>query len=317
MILSQSLESMMRLSRIKVAIIGAGPAGMAAALQLQRFGIETILLGADLPGSLLKNAWLVENYLGITPGMSGQDLLRVFQQHLKQNKITVINTAVKILDYAVTEQLFTIKTATKNYEADYVVVATGTKPKVLPLMTTVQDARKKYVFSEVFPLLKKRKRTIVIIGAGDAAFDNALNLAKYNKVIICGRGKNLSALPLLVQQAVKNQHITCYQDHELHSILAGSQKNLTCKFVNKESQMSLDTDYLLIAIGRTPQKDFYTDRLQSWEKQLLKCHKLFLAGDIKNAIYRQVAIAVSDGIVAAMQIFYAFQGRKFIEVKKK
>ena len=308
---------MVRLSRVRVAIIGAGPAGMAAALQLQRFGIATLLVGADFPGSLLRNAWWVENYLGITPGASGQNLLQMFQQHLKQNKIAVVNTSVELLDYKVAEQLFTIKTSLKNYEADYVIVATGTKPKVLPLMTTIQDTRKRYVFSEVFPLLKKRKRTIVIIGAGDAAFDNALNLAKYNKVIICNRSKNLTALPLLVQQATKNKHIVYYQDYKLRSILAGTQNNLACIFVNKRRQVSLAADYLLAAIGRIPCKDFYADKLQSLETQLLKCNRLFLAGDVQNASYRQVAIAVSDGIVAAMQIFYALQGRSFVEVKKK
>lgn len=287
-----------------VVIVGAGPAGMAAALQLQRFGIKTFLLAQDAEGSLLKNAWHVENYLGISPGKSGANLLRMFRKHLRANNIETINAKVELLDYEVKSRRFKLTTATRNYSADYAIVATGTNPQVLPLIKNARNITQAYLFYEVFPLLKKRHKTIVIIGAGDAAFDYALSLAKYNKVIICNRGKDSPALPLLVARALSHQNITYWQSHKLKSILSGTVRSLACLFVYKQKHVYINADYLIAAVGRVPQKDFYAAKLQLLERQLLKHNKLFLVGDIKNNIYRQVAIAVSDGIVAAMHIFY-------------
>ena len=134
------------------------------------------------------------------------------------------------------------------------------------------------------------------------AFDNALNLAKYNKVIICNRDKSNFALPLLVAQALKHTNIAYYENYKLRSISAGAINNLECVFNNLRRRVCINTDYLIAAIGRAPQKDFYTDKLKLSEQKLIKSGKLFLIGDVKNNIYRQVAIAVGDGIRAAMDI---------------
>jgi len=288
----------------RVAIIGAGPAGMAAALQLHRFGIAAILFEqSQAAGSLLKNAWCVENYLGIYPGKSGIDLLRMFRQTLVRNKIKIVDARVELLDYSFKSHLFKIKTCNKEYVVDYAIVASGTNPKTLPLIEKAKTEVEPYLFYEVFPLLKKRRKSIVIIGAGDVAFDNALNLAKYNKIIICNRSNNNSALPILVTQALKHTNIIYYPNSKLQSIASGTPKNLDCTFVSGQKRIHLGADYLIATIGRMPQKDFYTDKLKLSERQLIRSSKLFLIGDVKNNIYRQVAIAVGDGILAAMRVF--------------
>lgn len=286
-----------------VAIIGAGPAGMAVTLQLQRFGIGVLLFEQNPQNSLLKNAWCVENYLGCYPGKTGIKLLHDFQTHLTKNKINTIKTEVQSLGYDTQKQLFKIKTAKTTYTANYVIVASGTKPKLLPQNLGVTTSKR--VFYNVFPLLKKRNETILIIGAGDVAFDNALNLAKYNRVIICNRAKTIQALPLLVNKAIKNPRISYFHDYKLHNITTTSwQKKMLVIFTNRRKKAYIEADYLLVAIGRLPQKNFYTGKLQALEKRLIKKHKLFLVGDVKNNLYRQVAIAVGDGIKTAMYIFH-------------
>lgn len=276
---------------------------MAAALQLHRFGVKAILFDQSKAGSLLKNAWCVENYLGVYPGKSGMDLLQMFRRNLARNKIKIVDARVELLDYDSEFNLFKIKTCSKEYAVKYAIVASGTNPKTLSLIEKAKPEVGPHLFYEVFPLLKKRHKTIIIVGAGDVAFDNALNLARHNKVIICNRSNNNGALPMLVTQALKHTNITYYANSKLQSIVSEASKNLDCIFVSHQERVLLSADYLIAAIGRVPQKDFYTDKLKLFERRLVRSSKLFLVGDVKNNIYRQVAIAVGDGILAAMRVF--------------
>lgn len=283
-----------------VAVIGAGPAGMAATLQLYRFGIKTYLFEQNSPGSLLQNAWSVENYLGCYPGESGVKLLQKFCLHLRQNKIKLLPTRVEQLGYNEKTQTFTITTRAKKYITNYAIIASGSKPKLLINSASNYHSQ---IFYNVFPLLRKRNKTILIVGAGDAAFDNALNLVKYNKIIVCNRSSQIDALPLLVNKLKRHKNITYLSNHRFLGFLAEPiNKKTIVILAKKEKNVYIEADYVLAAIGRLPQKDFYNRKLQVISKLLMKKKKLLLAGDVKNDRYRQVAIAVGDGIKAAMII---------------
>lgn len=280
----------------KVGIIGGGPAGIAAAIQLKRFDVPTLLFDAKLPGSLLKNAHWVENYLGFYPGLSGNELLEKFHANLSEYQIEPIYTKVKNLDYK--DEIFILEAGDKTYHFDYVIVASGTKPKI----------GEHEALTEVFPLLAGRNKTILIIGGGDAAFDNALNLAEHNQVIICNRSNKFTALPVLLAKALKHKNIQAYQSCKLQTISSNiDNKQFNVSLVRKNETINCVVDHVLQAIGRVPQKDFYSEDLKKYEKLLIRRGQLFLAGDVKNARYRQVAIAVGDGIMAAMKISHKLQ----------
>lgn len=279
-----------------MGIIGGGPAGIAAAIQLKRFDVPALLFDAKLPGSLLKNAHWVENYLGFYPGIPGGKLLEKFHATLSDYQIEPVYGTVEKLDYK--DEVFILQAGSKTHHFEYVIVASGTKPKV----------GEHEVLTEVFPLLLERKKIILIIGGGDAAFDNALNLAKHNQVIICNRGNNFTALPALLTKALKHKNIRVYKNCKLQAISSSSNnKRYNVSFIHKTEAISLVVDYVLQAIGRSPQKDFYSENLKKYERHLIKRSKLFLAGDVKNDRYRQVAIAVGDGIMAAMKISHKLQ----------
>ena len=162
------------------------------------------------------------------------------------------------------------------------------------------------LFYKVFPLLKLRHKTILIVGGGDVACDNAINLAKFNKIIVCHRSKNTNALPTLLAKVKQHPNITYYANCKLQNIAAVTgKKKLGLMLDNFGKHVYIEVDYLLAAIGRLPQKDFYHSSLRLLEKKLIKQGKLFLVGDVKNSVYRQTAIATGDGIMAAMKIFHS------------
>ncbi len=277
----------------EVVIVGAGPAGMTAAIQLKRYGIPFVILEKERVGGLLWNANLVENYPGFPAGVSGPKLVGLIEKQMERIGVEVTFDSVADLDYD--ETGFRVKTLQTEYRPRFVIVASGTRPNPFPL--AIPDVAQGMVFSDVYHLLHVSDKHVVIIGAGDAAFDYALNLTKNrNSVTILNRGGEVKCLRLLWERAMAESSIEYRAETPVSKIdldeTAGRLK------VRTEAGESLEADYLLFAIGRIPQMDF----LLSAELVDKKGNGLYFVGDVKNSLYRQAAIAAGDGLRAAMEI---------------
>jgi thioredoxin reductase len=290
-----------------VVIIGAGPSGIAAAIQLKRYGINAVIIEKDMIGGLLRNANLVENYPGFPNGISGSELISLFQQHLANWDIDVIHNEVIGLEFA--DDLFAVTCLGQSHNARTVMIATGTRPKEIADIQIPDNVMDRILY-EVYSLLNEKNLRIAIVGAGDAAFDYAINLAKANEVTILNRGEEIKCLPLLYDRAMALDRIR-YLDHIRIDGIDGDAANglrIECHHLDKPVQ--LNADYLIFAVGRKPQLDFLSEKFKAMAKKLEDRGLLYFAGDIKNAIYRQTAIAVGDGIMAAMKIY-----KKLKEIK--
>ncbi len=282
----------------QVAIIGAGPAGIACALQLKRHGITPLLLERDAVGGLLRNANLVENYPGFPRGIKGLQLVELFKAQLQTAGVEVIRECVHGITYG--KNSWSIKADGRVVFSKVVVLACGTKPSGIadPVIPSAIADR---VFYEVYPLINLQDKTVVIIGAGDAAFDYALNLAEKNEVIILNRSKKVSALPLLYNRSRVHTRITYLAETQVEEItLRCGRISLSCS--SGQEQRVIDADYLLIAVGREPCLDVFGGELTDKYQRLINEGKLYLIGDVKNGMFRQTAISVGDGIKAAMAI---------------
>ena len=280
-----------------VIIVGAGPAGLATALQLERYGIKPLVIAKGRIGGLLHNANLVENYPGFPGGIPGPQLVDLFKQQVRYDELNLLNSQLKNLDHSNDRFEFSIKG--QIIHSHIAVIASGTKPRLLrnlPIPPEIQDK----LYYEVYPLLDVKDRQIAIIGAGDAAFDYGLNLAQYNDVLILNRGVNISCLPLLWERAKLNPRIQYHEQTAITRISTGPAGRISLECNGSKTFV---VDYLIAAIGRDPSLDFISGQFAEKTIQLENSGKLYYVGDVANGLYRQTAIAVGDGILAAMKIY--------------
>jgi thioredoxin reductase len=288
------------------AIIGAGPAGITTAIQLKRYGVHFLLFERERIGGLLWNAGLVENYPGFPNGVTGPKLIALMEKQMERIGVKARQEEVTRVDWNGAD--FIVETQEAAYKAGIVVVATGTRARPIPEVVTA-EARGR-VFSEVHPLSGARRRRVAIIGAGDAAFDYALNLAKKrNYVTILNHGRDIKCLELLRERVAAEPAIEYRDGIAVRQIEADeTATRLTVRYEAKGASGSIETDYVLFAIGRDPNLDFLSERVRQQEAMLVTEGHLYFCGDTKNGLFRQTAIAAGDGLRAAMQIYHILKG---------
>ncbi len=286
-----------------VTIIGAGPAGIAAAIYLKRAGVDCIVLERKGIGGLLLNANMVENYPGFPEGLSGKELVKLLEKQINKWHVKVIKADVKRVVRKA--GMFSLKTDKDEFQSRFLIVATGTRPKAIELKGSQMLEETKLFYELVkMPAVRKNSKYI-IIGGGDAAFDYAINLAgQGGRVQIVFRGKRATCIPLLYERAVRNKNIRILPHTVPESIQErGERVVLKCNSESEES--TLQGDFIIVACGREPN----TKPLSTHLRFVASGHdggpeslNMFLVGDVRSESHRQVGISVGDGISAAMKI---------------
>lgn len=284
-----------------VTIIGAGPAGIAAAVQLKRFGFEPVVLERERIGGVLVNAHLVENYPGFPEGIRGADLVKLFEAQLRRIGVSVRFEEVIALDYS---DVFRIQTSRRLLSTRIVVIASGTRPRPVEGIAITGNAASRVLF-EVHPIAEAEGKTVAIVGAGDGAFDYALNLSRRNRVIVLNRTARRRCLPLLWERARRIPQIS-YRENAVLTAVDESGERLSLTGTQPDGTWELEADYVILAIGRIPRLDFLSEGLKARMARLEEEGRLYQIGDVKNGLYRQVSIAVGDGVRAAMSICERF-----------
>ena len=290
-----------------VVIIGAGPAGLTAAMQLERQGISPVVLERNQVGGLLLNANLVENYPGFVEGISGPDLVELFSRQAERLGVKIFQEEVLIVEFK--SGIFHIVTNKREIKAGILVAASGTKAKTLPPVLFTGNLEGK-VYTGVHPLLEEKEKTILIVGAGDAALDYALNLARLNQVIILNRGSRIKGLPLLWDRVQLRSAIDYFPDVEINGIAGTDDGRINVLAETGAQQNCFTGDFLITAIGRVPEWGYAEDKLLKKMDQLQEEGKIYLIGDLHNGQYRQTALAVGDGIRSAMDIGKSLEKEK-------
>lgn len=286
----------------KCVIIGAGPAGMNAALYLKRAGIEPIIIEKDVPGGEMLKTDKIENYLGFE-SISGGELALKMSIQLKDLGVNIIRDKVIKVRY---DDKFIVECEKEQYVSDYVIVATGRTPRKLGLRGEEELTGKGISYCAVCDGAFYRGREVAVIGGGDAALTEALYLADLcSKVYVVVR-HNLRASDVLQNRAKAKENIIVLKNVNVNEL----------KYDDKLSNVILDDGKTLpvsgmfIAIGGMPELSFLNEidlemkngYILTNDKMESNIKGLYAVGDVRYKDYYQIVTAVSDGAVAALAI---------------
>lgn len=281
----------------EIAVIGAGPAGTAAALQLRRSGVPFLLVAAGPVGGLLHNAGRVENYPGFSAGIDGPRLAAVLAEHLRNWRISV--TPAEIVDLRRCLGVFELRAADGAWRARRVIVACGTRPLPFRDFPLPAEAAPR-IHGDITALRPLQGKEIAIVGGGDAAYDYALTLSAANPVILVQRGARPRCLPLLDRRCRERSAIIRMPATRLTAVALTAAGRLLLTLYDGAAWSQREVDHLLFAVGREPADGFVHPALRAESAALEAQGLLWWAGDVRNGRFRQAVIAAGDGVRVAM-----------------
>lgn len=293
---------------IDLLVIGGGPAGVAGAVQAHRSGLNTLLVERERIGGLIWNANLVENHPGLPRPMGGPEVAGLLLKHLERTGVSHKISEVTALRRS--DGLFHAETSRETISAQAVLLATGSRPRPLPLEGAEEAQRERLLHYEVsrLPRLAPGSK-VLIVGGGDAAFDYALTCAQWGlKSAIMIRGAEPRCLPLLMERVAAVPAIQLFtRTRPLRlSRDPGGTADIICRREGETEEFSCTGDALLAAVGRDPDAALaegldplrpgcYDDGLADESLPAL-----YLAGDAAHGRFRQMSIAAGEGVLAAM-----------------
>ena len=291
----------------KVIIVGAGPAGITAAIYLKRGGIEPILIEKMMPGGKVSLTHKIDNYPGFT-SIGGSDLANQMMNQLMENNIDVVYD--EVVDISKKEGSFLVKTSYGEYESDAVIIATGTLEKKLGIPGEKEFFAKGVSTCAVCDGGFFKGQPMAIIGGGNSALEEALYLSSITeKVYIVHRRNQFRADQILVDKIKVDSHIEILTPYIPLEVKGDKMvSSIILKNVETNEIKEVEIKAMFAYIGADANTSFISNKEVLDEKGYIKVNSemetsipgLFACGDCIAKNLRQVITACGDGAVAAM-----------------
>lgn len=292
---------------LDIAIIGGGPAGLAAGLYAVRGGADVQLFEEMFAGGQIVKTHQIDNYPGVSDGPDGYALAARFEEHATKFGLKISYGAVTEL--VLTEDPKRFLFNGKPVEAKTVILATGASPRNLGIPGEKELTGHGVSYCATCDGAFYKNRTATIIGGGDTAISDALYLSKICKqVYVVHRRDELRASAILANAAKAAENITFIWNSVPEAFL-GEKKLSGIRLKNRVTGevSDLETDGAFVAVGIVPRTELFKDQLTlaangSVETNMCMETSLkgvFAVGDVRNTPLRQVVTACADGAVAA------------------
>jgi thioredoxin reductase (NADPH) len=299
-----------------VLIIGAGPAGLTAAIYTARAKLTTLVLEGAMPGGNAAIADQIDNYPGFPFGITGSDLMNNFLRQAER-----MGAEIKFEEVIAIKDLGEHKIVTTNtnqYTARSVIIAIGAKRRKLEVLGEEDYFGRGVSYCATCDGPFFQGVPVAVVGGGDAAINEALFLSNLAaRVYVIHRNENFRANRTALEKAYANEKITILTNKIVKKVQGNDlmRQVIIQDTVSKEETV-LEVEGLFISIGLVAAGEFI-EGLPATQNGYILCDNnletsipgVFVAGDIRQKTSRQVATAVGDGTQAAMAVSEYLKGR--------
>lgn len=297
---------------LDLTIIGAGPAGMTAALYALRSGLNVGMIEQGAPGGQLLKTEKIDNYPGFAEGVLGMDLATSMYLQISsfENFKLINDTAKKITQ---TSSGFAVKVSTGSVDSKSVIIASGGYPKTLDIPGEKEFAGKGVSYCAICDGFFFKNKVVAVIGGGNTALEDAIYLSSIVKdVYLIHRRGSFRGSKILVDKLESHANIHVVLEKAPVEIKGDNKvSGILVKDLKTNTISSMSVDGVFLAIGQIMNSDFVKDILDTDATGHVDVDKkmessipgLFACGDIINKDLRQVSTAVGDGAIAGQMAY--------------
>ncbi|NLM05517.1 MAG: thioredoxin-disulfide reductase [Tissierellia bacterium] len=297
-----------------VAIIGAGPAGLAAALYASRARLKTIIIEKDGPGGQIKTTDEVENYPGSIRDCSGPDLVERMKEQVDHFGAEYTLDTIESVSFEGKEKI--LKGMNKEYKAKTVIIATGAHSRPIDCPGEKEFVGRGVSYCATCDANFFEDLEVFVIGGGDSAVEEAMYISKFaRQVTIVHRRDELRAAKSIVEKAKNNPKIE-YRWNSVVQEIKG--EGIVNSIVFKDTKTGELEEYfageddgtfgVFVFIGLIPNNDIFNGLVDMENGYILTNERMetsipgvYAAGDNRVKDLRQIVTACADGAIAATQ----------------
>ncbi len=296
--------------RIKVLIIGSGPAGYTAAIYTSRANLGPVLYEGIEPGGQLTTTTEVENFPGYPEGVDGNQLMADLRKQAERFGTQIRTGTITTADLS-SKPFHIVVDGTKEIEAESIIIATGATAKYLGLPSETKYRGQGVSACATCDGFFYRKKDVAVVGGGDTACEEATYLASLcRKVYMIVRKPYLRASKAMQERVFNTPNIEVLFEHNTAEVL-GDETGVTGALLRKNdgTETKIDIAGFFLAIGHHPNTELFADQLELDAEGYIKVEAgtsktniegVFAAGDVKDPHYRQAITAAGSGCVAAL-----------------
>ncbi len=296
--------------KVKVLIIGSGPAGYTAAIYAARAGLNPVLYTGGQPGGQLTITGEVENFPGYPKGIDGPQMMMDLQEQAERFDTSVRHGLATKVDFS-GYPLKAIIDDTHEIEADAVIIATGATAKYLGLPSEQHFMNRGVSACAVCDGFFYKGMEVAVVGAGDSAAEEASYLTKLcPKVYLIVRREEMRASKIMQARVKNNPKIEILWNSETEEVL-GDHEVTGMRILNNKTGESrvIPIKGFFVAIGHKPNTEIFKDQLEMDETGYIQVKPgstwtnvegVFAVGDAADRVYRQAVTAAGTGCMGAL-----------------
>lgn len=290
-----------------VIVIGGGPGGYTAAIYAARAGLETLVLDRPFPLGQMKLTAEIDNYPGVPEGIDGFSLCKKMQEGAQRFSAQTVQEQAVMLSISGNPKQ--VRTEQGVYYGKTVIFAPGSEPRKLGLEDEERLLGKGVHYCAVCDGAFYKGKTVAVVGGGNAAVEDALELAGIaKKVILIHRREKLRADRFSQEKLLSKENVEL-RLNQVVDRLEGEQRltGLMLRNVLNGGVEKFACDALFVSIGRIPQTQLVEGQIQLTEDGYIPADEttqtqvpgFFAVGDVRTKPLRQIVTATADGAVAA------------------